>query len=217
MKPETCVELLGAAMARHTVIPHRDRPHGAYARGARGELDGAATVKYLYLFPVNGARLDLRLYPADTLSQARALYADPARVEGLLGLRSHGWALDPNFHFGFITKGLTWTHSSLDIDSYVAYWVERIDQLSVFRRDDWQHEVERLRYDGILNTDDVDQFERDFTNTDRNHATPRPALRLARQWDRTQASQPVFPTELRTTLHHALSALGERRALTDLA
>jgi len=45
MKPETCVELLGAAMARHTVIPHRDRTHGAYASGARGELDGAATVK----------------------------------------------------------------------------------------------------------------------------------------------------------------------------
>jgi hypothetical protein len=49
MKPETrtvtelfdaekCVELLGAAMARHTVIPHSDRPHGAHARG---ELDGA--------------------------------------------------------------------------------------------------------------------------------------------------------------------------------
>jgi hypothetical protein len=133
---EKCVELLQVAMAQLAVIQHTDPWHGVHARG---EIDAAATVKYVYLFPTSGARLDLHLYPADTLSQARALYADPARVEQLLELRNGGWSLDPNFHFGFMTRGLTWTHTSLETDAYVAYWVERIACLGVFRRDDWPH------------------------------------------------------------------------------
>lgn len=210
---EKCVELLNAAMPQLAVIQHSDPWHGVHARG---ELDTAAVVKYVYFFPTSGARLDLHLYPADTLSQARALYADPARVERLLTLRNDGWALAPNFHFGFMTKGLTWTHTSLETDAYVAYWVERIAVLGIYRRDDWLHDIELLRRDGILDADDAEQFERDFTNTDRNHATPRPGLRLARQWDITDALQPSFPEDLRAKLRHALGALGEHLSLADI-
>lgn len=38
-----------------------------------------------------GDGLTLALYIADTLTQARALYADGERVQGLLGLREHGF------------------------------------------------------------------------------------------------------------------------------
>jgi hypothetical protein len=210
---EKCVELLSAAVPRLAVIRHSDPWHGVHARG---ELDATATVKYIYLLPATGARVGLHLYPADTLTQARALYGEQARLKRLLDMRSNGWSIGPNFHFGFMTKGLTWTHTTLDTDTYVAYWAERIEQLGALRRDDWRQELDRLRRDGIVNDDDVEQFQRDFTNTDRNHATPRPGLRLERAWDLTDALKPDFPVELRTTLQNVLRALGEHLAFAEV-
>lgn len=201
---EKCVELLHGAMPQLDVIQHSDPWHGIHARG---EVDRAETVKYVYLLPAGGARIALRLYPADTLSQARALYGDASRVARLLALQGDGWLLAPNFHFGFMSKGLTWTHAKLDVTAYVAYWAERIRVLGVYRREEWRRELEQLESDGILDKSDAEQFQRDFTNTERSHATPRPGLRLEREWDLTKALQPAFRTELRTSLHQALGAL----------
>lgn len=74
----------------------------------------------------------LALYPGDTLTQARALYADPDRVQGLLGLREQAWQLRPNFHFSFMEKGSIWTTSALDVEAYTAYWMERIHHLHAY-------------------------------------------------------------------------------------
>jgi hypothetical protein len=211
---EKCVELLSAAAPRLAVIQHSDPWHGFHARG---EVDAATTVKYVYLLPGSGARIALHLYPADTLSQARSLYADPIRVDALLALRDVGWTLRPNFHFGFMSKGLTWTRTSLRTDAYVSYWVEHIAGLGVYRREDWKREVARLRDEAILDAADVEQFERDFTNTERNHATPRPGLRLEQTWELARALQPGFPAELRATLRQAFSALGEASVLACLS
>jgi hypothetical protein len=69
---------------------------------ARLDLDSTTTVKFAYLYSgslvVEGARalherpagITLALYPAYTLTQARALYSNPDRVEGLIGLRKRG-------------------------------------------------------------------------------------------------------------------------------
>jgi hypothetical protein len=189
-----------------------DRERGSHARA---ELPGSETVKFAYLFPTCGGLLALHLYPADTLDQARALYRDPTRVERLLALGSRGWALRPNFHFGFSEKGLTWTHPRLDADEYAAYWLERIHHLGAFPRTDWEHELQRLIEDGIMDPLDCTQFERDFTNSARQRATPRPGLVLARTWQLTHALAAGFPGELRGALREALSALREHR--TDAA
>ena len=133
---------------------------------ARAELDGATTVRFIYLYSRSDGRLDLHLYPADTLGQARALYGDPSRVTHLLDLQG-AWELRPNFHFGFAAKGLTGTTSSIGAEAYVEYWMARIATLETFPRANWQGELEKLVADGIFSADDVPQFERDFTRQNR--------------------------------------------------
>jgi hypothetical protein len=119
---------------------------------ARLDLAATQTVKFASLYAgrltIGGGRVlseagdgvTLALYPGDTLTQARRLYEDGERVRGLLGLREAGWQLHPNFHFGFIEKGLCWTISALDAESYIAYWTERTRNLHPYPRDDWEAE-----------------------------------------------------------------------------
>ncbi len=71
------------------------------------ELPGTAS--RAYLFPVDGG-IELSVYPADTLSQARAFYTRPAAVAALLALASEpAWKVMPNFHFGHMEGGYAWT------------------------------------------------------------------------------------------------------------
>lgn len=203
------VELLAAAAPGLPVTERTDPWHGTHARV---DLTGARSVQFAYLFPTTAARLALALYPADTLGQARVLYRDPSRVERLLALRGDGWRVEPNFHFGFIEKGLTWSRSSASTDAYAQYWMERIGTLRAFRRDDWSNELAELIRAGIFDPTDVAQFDRDFTNTKRQDASPRPGFRLTMSWPLTDALRVGFPTTLRTRLCDALNALGEQRA-----
>lgn len=116
---------------------------------ARAAFRSTRTVKHVYLLQ-QGASLELWLYPGDTLTQARVLYQDPARVDGLLRLRDEGWRLRPDFHLGFAARDFTNTESRLDADQYIAYWVTRIPRLTRFLRGDWNHELQRLIDDGIF-------------------------------------------------------------------
>ena len=86
----------------------------AYAQraSARVKLRNARSVHFAYLEPRLG-EVALVLYPADTLEQARHLYWDPTQTERLLALRQHGWEVQPNFHFGYAEKGLTWAQTGL--------------------------------------------------------------------------------------------------------
>ena len=207
---DRCLELLSAAAPGLPVTERRDPWHGAHARA---ELPKARSVRVAYLFPGSGARLSLALYPADTLEQARVLYADPLRVQRVLELRDQAWHIEPNFHFGSYAKGLTWTRSQLNVDSYAKYWIDRIGSLGAFRRDDWQHELDRLVTDGVFDANDLPQFERDFTATKRPSASPRPGLRLRKSWPLTEALGDGFAERtLRSALSTALNALGEQVA-----
>jgi hypothetical protein len=49
--------------------------------------------------------VELLLYPADTLTQARAFWADAHVVAAVLELPERGWRVNPNFHFGFMERG----------------------------------------------------------------------------------------------------------------
>ena len=68
----------------------------------------------------------LRMYPADTLGQSRAFYGDPAAVESVLALRSKGWHVEPNFHWGFMAGGYAWLRTQLAVEEYCAYWINEI-------------------------------------------------------------------------------------------
>jgi hypothetical protein len=176
----------------------------------RLDLPDTVTVKYAYLdIDLLPGALPLRLYPADTLEQARLFYADRDRCERVLALRDRGWEIEPNFHFGFMTRGLTWTRSRLTADEYVSYWVDRIESAGAIPRADWDAELARLIEDGIFVANDLEQFRVDFENTERTSASPRPGVSLARRWPAVDAERPGFAQELRASLWEALVALGE--------
>jgi hypothetical protein len=169
-------------------------------------------VKLAYLDPVK-EDLPLVVYPGDTLTQARLLYAGPQHCQQLLALRDSEWNIQPNFHFGFIRKGLAWTTSTLSTDEYVAYWIARIDQTGVFRREDWDAETQRLIDDGIMTMADNAQFTADFET--RGSATPRPGLRATRCWPQSVIGDADFPPMLRAALREILDALGASTAVLD--
>lgn len=113
-------------------------------------------------------------------------------------------------------KGLTWTTSRLDVRDYTDYWRGRIHTLANFSRDEWERELQRLVQARVFAPDDLDQFARDFTDTNRQEASPRPGLSLTRQWPLEKAAEPDFPGSLRSALITALAALGEHRSLLTL-
>lgn len=182
-------------------------------RGLRARIDLVQTrcVKYAYLDP-DGEGVALRLYPGDTLGQARVLYGEPSRAFGALELRGQGWNVTPGFHFGFAARGMTWTTSRLSVDAYVAYWVDRIATTSAIPSEDWDRELRRLIDDGVFHPRDEPHFDRDFRRTSRKSASPRPTLWLERAWP-SSASERDLPLRVRAALRQALVALEEPLAI----
>jgi hypothetical protein len=176
---------------------------------ARLELEDTVTVKFAYLDIDLPGEMPLRLYPGDTLEQARLLYADRDRCDRFLGLRERGWQIGANFHFGFMTRGLTWTRSKLTADEYVGYWIDRIEGSGPIARENWDAELQRLIEDGIFDADDVEQFHADFRDTARKSASPRPGLTATYRWPSANAGRQDFVPELRATLWEVLVALAE--------
>ena len=209
-EPPPLVHLLRKAAPGHSVEERIDPWHGEHARAY---LTDARCVQFVYLFERDDATC-LALYPADTLGQARVFYGDDARVRNVLRLTDHGWDVMPNFHFGFMEKGLTWATAEPPLRDYTDYWRGRISSLGKLGRDDWPRELDRLVHAKIFNSNDLEQFRRDFTETGRREASPRPGLRLIRRWPNSEATDPSPPTSIREAVVQALSALGEHQSLT---
>ena len=203
--PERCLKLLRLAAPELNVTLANDRWHDVHARA---ELDGATAVKIAYLYVGREDRIELHLYPGDTLEQASVLYGEAERVEGLLGLEERGWNLRPNFHFGFAAKGFSSTKSRVDTVTYARYWAERVATLGSYRRADWARQIDTLIRDGIFDSADRTQFERDFIHTNRNSATPRPGFCLGELGNRetrcvTASSRSFAPCSGRRSLRSA--------------
>lgn len=185
---------------------------------ARLALPSRRMVKFAYLYEgrlwVDGGTVrdeqpggvTLALYVGDTLEQARELYSDSDALNGLLALGSRGWQLRPNFHFGFMAKGLNWTRSRLSVEEYASYWLSRIADLRPWPREDWDAELERLVADGVFSLEDMPQFDADFRNTRRQQAYPRPTIAATRAFESDQGD---LAGQLRTSLSEIVSVLGE--------
>ena len=147
----------------------------------RADLVANPIAKYVHLDPESEVVV-LRWNPGDTLTQARSLYARPELVHEILDLQEQGWGVRPNFHFGYIARGLTWTKSHLDAEAYVSYWLDRIHEVKPFPRDAWKADLDRLIQAGVFDDADLEKFNRDFVRTKRMYAAPRPGLLVERSW-----------------------------------
>ena len=173
------VDVLRKAVVDRDVVLVRKKD-GAHR--ARTDVRNSRVAKYAYLGPGPGGSWVLSIYPGDSLTQAKILYGNPSLVRRLLTLRAKQWTIRPNFHFGFMEKGLTWTRTSIDVDAYIEYWLDRISATATIPRARWDEEWEELTKVGIIAPGDRPSFEKNFVSTDRQSAAPRPGLALEHRW-----------------------------------
>lgn len=155
----------------------------------------------------------LRMYPADTLTQARALFDDAASVAAVLELRRDGWSIAPNFHWGFMAPGYAWMESGLDVDAYCSYWIREIGGTGEVPRDQWDAYWSRLEADGVVTPSSRTIFDREFTDSRRNRVHPRPGIACEFRWTVACATdldgRNALVANVRDRINQLLSALRE--------
>jgi hypothetical protein len=139
--------------------------------------------KRVYLGPSSDAMLGFHVVPADTLSLARVFYGRTKAVAGVRRLaRDSEWAVKHAFHFGFMSTGYAWTTGDIDIDRYLDLWVAAIETAGAVERADWDRYFAWLVDQRIATPKDRPEFDRHFTNSVRQKATPRPGINVVRRW-----------------------------------
>lgn len=176
------------------------------------EITGTPKIFMAWLgFGDDNASVSLKMYPADTLGQARAFYVDITSVNEVLGLRSDGWRVEPNFHWGFTAGGYAWATSALSVDAYCAYWVDRISGTRELPRSDWERYWATLEADGIVLPSDKEAFDREFTGSQRQKTSPRPGLFCEYRWSLSEAthldSRGILVEKVRGRINQLLVAL----------
>jgi hypothetical protein len=172
---------LDAVLAAATGIEERARQDVVSRRLPAHPEGRQRSVEMIFLdqHPDSGD-IRLRIYPGDTLSQAKALYARADAVRGLLSMP--GWKVRPNHHWGFMTSGYCWSHGTIDASDYIEHWIASIGKTGAVPRSAWEEEWARLEKLGIVATKDWPEFERRFVKTKIGKAIPRPGLCCEFRW-----------------------------------
>jgi len=200
-------QVLGEAVGREAVASY----WGPYVETNAGDVIGANA--YLKLRDDRDG-IELSLYPADTLTQARAFYQRSSTVDALRRLREEpNWDAGPNFHFGHIQRGYCWTCNQLHLDEYLEVWTERIGTLAPIPRSRWDDFWSWLEEKRIACPENRAEFDLHFTNTQRRDATPRPGVWLSHRWSFDDAERldatGRFSGEVRLALNAALTAFDQ--------
>jgi hypothetical protein len=173
------------------------------------KLPGTAARAYLFATEAN---VEVSVYPADTLSQARAFYTRPEIVSAVRVLsKDPNWGLCTNFHFGHMEGGYAWCSGPISVERYLELWQEKIGHTVAVHRGKWDDYWDWLLKEGIASPGDRTEFDRHFTATQRQTATPRPGLKLIRRWAFREAvgldGQRLLGTEIASALDAAETAL----------
>ena len=201
-------QLLGEAVDLDALIDG----YGPYVETPAGEAIGTKT--YLRMTDGDEQQVELAMYPADTLSQARAFFRSPGVVAGVVKLREQpGWHAAPNFHFGHMQRGYCWTTTKRPVDEYLALWTTEIHFAGNVPREKWDEYWSWLEQERLATPEDRPEFDRHFTQTQRQTASPRPGLELVRRWPLPEAealdSRGALHRQVRDALNAALEAFGE--------
>jgi hypothetical protein len=177
---------------------------------ARLTLQKTTSVQFAYLCPLDSKQVVLRVFPGDTLTQARTLYADASRIDALRKLKQHGgWEVEPNMHFGFRESGQAWLHPSADVEAYTSYWLAAMQRTGAVKRAEWPKFMAELFSRGIASAGDQEIFDAHFTVTKRNSASPRPGLWCERAMTYTIHQTDLLAAEVTNSLRVVLRALRE--------
>jgi hypothetical protein len=177
---------------------------------ARLTLLKTTSLQFAYLNPLDSEQVVLRVFPGDTLTQARTLYANTTRIDGLLKLRRQGeWEVKPNMHFGFRESGQAWLRPSADVEAYTNYWLAAMPRTGTVKREEWPKFMAELFSRGIASDGDQAIFDAHFTATKRNVASPRPGLWCERVMNYATQQADLLAAEIVDSLRVILRALRE--------
>lgn len=156
-------------------------------------------VKYLFLMPddreegpVPAPSVCLRIYPGDTLGQARRFYSriDERRRDRLIALdATPGWSVEPNFHLGFWNRGWLHDRAPAGLVHYLDYWRAHIDEHHQRSAEEWPAILARLAVERIVSAAYPDRFRESIGR--RESVAPRPGLVITRLWPLFDAEQLV--------------------------
>lgn len=201
---EQCREVLSRVSPRAERVELAATKLGIWPRLYLGE-DRA--LKYAFLLPVDGARAQLHVFPGDTLTQARILYADSARADALLRLLDDGWHGRPNFHFGSREAGLAWMNPTAPVNLYINWCLAYVPYARVLEPYEWDRLLDELIRREFASPGDKERFRAAFKS--RKAATPRPGLHLWRDLSNSITDTDTSASEVRHELGAVLAALRE--------
>lgn len=164
------------------------------------------TVALAQLRPGEHGGAVLSLWPADTLTQARHFYRKSDPYGRLQRLMDRGWHVTANYHHGFTRTGLCWVTATLALAKYVGHWQKNISNARQVPRPLFNIHWQRLVDTQMALASERPKFDRDFVNTARMHATPRPGLWCGYSWP---VAQELHAGEIRRRINDLLAALDE--------
>jgi hypothetical protein len=110
-------------------------------------------------------------------------------------------------------RGFVWTTGDIGVEKYVRYWLEHIGTAGQVRRKDCGEFFDRLITLHIASEADRENFDRNFPQTKRRSATPRPGLAVERSWPFESAAEldraHRFGYVVHDSINMVLRALGE--------
>ena len=113
-----------------------------------------------------------------------------------------------------MATGFAWTKAEASLEKYVTYWSKNIGNTCAVPREQWEDFWSKLVRQRFARSNDKEEFDLRFTNTNRNSATPRPGLKCAYTWNLSDAramdDNGQFVGAVAIQLNAALRAIGEQ-------
>ena len=159
--------------------------------------------------------LCINLWPADTVTQAKAFYAVVNRGM-LLKLLDKGWDIRPNLHFSYMSTHLVWSFFETPIEDYLDIWMEKKHPYGQWTLEG--HNLDKLEKDftrmGLIGAEVNEELESKFAQTARNHINVIPGLHMtykidqekAIEWERANSLE----SNLITIMNGGLSPWGQK-------
>jgi hypothetical protein len=152
------------------------------------ELPPGGAAWWVYLVLCDDDSIEVRIYPGNTVSQARKFF-ERARKQEFFELESKGWKIQPYLCFCYMAWGRRACGNKLSREGYFDYWAS--EEIRQIRREDngFERLSQRLRAHRLIDARDQRNIKRDFIETKRDVMNVCPGFELIFAWRRAEANR----------------------------
>lgn len=169
----------------------------------------------------NNWRIELKIHPGDTMTQAHALYKI-LNTDALLNLNNEGWDIYPNLHFSHINYSYGAKNIPLSLEAYINFWKQNPKMISQVKRDssDFRNFFQKLLRLNLIGQENVSGLKENFTKTGRSYLRTCPGLSCIYRWDREKAirlddSNDKFIDEVRKRIKILLNTWSQKLPIAN--